>query len=226
MTDPDLSSPAPATGTVRFAAAVTGLVVAGAAVTLSYLGLLEFAASAGIEWPYTLLFPLTVIGTVAIGFLAALQAALVGERGVFGRVLVAFGAAVLAWGGVSGTEAVAEPTALAAHVLPPVALLLTSEALLHIVRRYGPPRPGRPSLLAAARRGAEGSRQDRKATEIAKSTDRAPGKAGEKALGEKAAGKPAPGRAESTGPRGLGRGRRPADDEAARRRTQPVGADG
>lgn len=223
MTDPDLSNPPPATGAVRVAAAGTGLVVAAAAVTLSYLGLLEFAAGAGIEAPYTLLFPLTVIGTVAIGFLAALQAALAGERGAFGRVLVALGTAALAAGGVAGAGTPSESAAVVAHALPPVALLLTVEALLHIVRRYGP--PGAPRVRRPAstivRRQSDAGRKDPRTKEAEKAAERA----STKTSGRNAA-KAEPGRAEVAGSRGLGRGRRPAEDETTSHPAQPVGAGG
>lgn len=208
MPDPEQSTPSAAGGTVRAAAALTGIVVAGASVTLSYLGLLDFAAGAGIEPPYTLLFPLTVIGLVAIGFLEALQAALSGARGWFGRVLVVLGVVSLAAGGVIGAPGSDEPAALAAYVLPPVALVLTLEALLHIVRRDGPARTVRPPW--PRRRPESGP-------------DATPGDG----RASRTAGRPDAkdaGAAKGSGRGGLGRGRRPAGDEASA--PQPVGSRG
>jgi hypothetical protein len=211
--DPEQPNPSAASSTVRAAAALTSVVVAGASVTLSYLGLLDFASGAGIEPPYTLLFPLTVIGMVAIGFLEALQAALSGARGWFGRALVVLGVAALAAGGVNGAPEATEPASLVAYVLPPVALLLTLEALLHIVRRYGPVRAVRPRWSLRRPGGAPADR-------IAG----APPKAGAPSKGaERREAKDAK-EARNPGRGGLGRGRRPAEDETGA--PQPVGSRG
>ena len=117
---------------IRTGAFGSALVIALAAMILSYAGLNELAQHAGVNGHLSLLVPVMVDGLQFVGSLGVVYSTLSGLRSWYPWTLMLLGVAVSAWGNWQAAPDLM--TAKMLHASAPVILALVLEELLRVTR--------------------------------------------------------------------------------------------
>lgn len=118
---------------IRMSAFIMIGIVAGSSAILSWNGLAYLGQQAQIPYVLSFLLPLSIDGMILLGGTVIIHSTLSNQKTWFGWILTGLGVSLSIWGNIASVS-VHDIQSQIVHAVPPLALFLSLEGLLRIIR--------------------------------------------------------------------------------------------